>query len=130
MGTRGMRWQPPVTAIVLLAAGTVWADQALEVVKLRTDKVALYDCKDASKKGEVASKDFHGPWKASQGAPGTPSAGFIQVDVNGQRYCVKPYAVETNKVVSVNADCNAVVAATQPKSAATRGVGENCPPKR
>ena len=124
MGTRGMRWQLPVAAIVLLTAGAVWADQALEVIKLRTEKVALYDCKDGSKKSEVASKDFHGPWKASQGTGA--SAGFIQVDVNGQRYCVKPYAVETNKVVSVNADCNAVVAATQPKSAATRGVGEGC----
>jgi len=130
MRTRAMRWQPLVAVIVLLAAGAVWADEALSVVKLRTDKVALYDCKSGTKKADFSSKDFHGPWKASQGASGTPAAGFLQVDVNGQQYCVKPYAVETNKRVSVNADCDAVVAATQPKSAATRGVGENCPKKR
>ena len=135
MGTRAMRWQLPVAGIVLLAAGAVWADEALSVVKLRTNQVALYDCKSGTKKIDLSSTDFssskelHGPWKASQGASGTPAAGFLQVDVNGQQYCVKPYAVETNKRVSVNADCNAVVAATQPKSAATRGVGEGCPKK-
>jgi hypothetical protein len=126
MNTRSVLWHVPVAGVLLLAAGAVWGEEALSVVKLRTDKVALYDCKDATKKAEYASKDFHGPWKASPGASGTPAAGFLQVDVNGQRYCVKPYAVETNKRVSVAADCNAVVAATQPKSAATRGIGEEC----
>jgi len=132
-----MRWQLPVAVIVLLAAGAVWADEELSVVKLRTDKVALYDCKSGTRTDYVPSEEFvdqskdrHGPWKASQGASGTPAAGFLQVGVKGRQYCVKPWEVLTNKRVSVDADCDAVVAATQPKSAATRGVGENCPKKR
>ena len=51
---------------------------------------------------------------------------LLRVKVDGADYCVRLYAVETDKAVSATAECGALVAANQPRSGATRGVGEEC----
>jgi hypothetical protein len=93
------------------------------VTKLRTPKVALYDCTDGSKKLDVAQTDFQAPWPVTSGPT---DAGLLAVKVNGTEYCVRAYAVETNKAIAAKTDCGALVAANQPKTGATRGVGEDC----
>ena len=109
--------------LVAVATAAAPAEDAWKVTRLRTEKVTLYDCKDPTKKTEFARKDFQDPWPVISG----PSAGgLLQVRVGGQPYCVRAYAVETNKPVSASSECGAVVAAGQPKSAATRGMGEEC----
>jgi len=113
-----------VIVLALLAvAVTAAAQEVWQVTKLRTPKVALYDCADGSKKTDFAQKDFQAPWPVTSG----PSdAGLLGVKVNGTDYCVRAYAVETNKAITAKTDCGALVAANQPKMGATRGVGEDC----
>lgn len=103
--------------------GAAWAQPDLKVVKLRTEKVALLDCNDGSKKRDYERASFQGPWPAGP----SKQPGLLAVEVGGAWYCVRAYAVETNKPVDVRAECGAVVAEKQPKSAATRGIGEECP---
>jgi len=124
MRVRSVVRRDAVVAVGLLAVvGTATAQDAWKVTKLRTEKVALYDCKDGNKKSEYARKDFRDPWPVL----GLPTAGgLLPVRVDGQSYCVRPYAVETNKPVAASSECGAVVAAGQAKSAATRGMGEEC----
>ena len=112
-----------VGAILLVAVGTAAAQEAWKVTKLRTEKVALHDCADGRKKTEYARTDFHDPWPV---LAGPTAGGLLPVRVGGKQYCVRPYAVETNKPVSASPECGAMVAAGQPKSAATRGMGEGC----
>jgi len=112
-----------VGAVLLIAVGSAAAQEAWKVTKLRTEKVALYDCASGSKKSDYARKDFTDPWPVL-GAP-TPG-GLLPVRVGGKQYCVRPYAVETNKPVAASSECGAMVAAGQPKSAATRGLGDEC----
>jgi hypothetical protein len=85
--------------------------------------LALLDCNDGSKKGDFAKSAFRAPWPAGP----SKQPGLLAVQVNGAWYCVRAYAVETNKPVDVKAECGAVVAEKHPKSAATRGIGEECP---
>jgi hypothetical protein len=112
-----------VIVLVLLTAVTAAAQEVWQVTKLRTPKVALYDCTDGSKKLDVAQKDFQAPWPVTSGPT---DAGLLAVKVNGTEYCVRAYAVETNKAIAAKTDCGALVAANQPKTGATRGVGEDC----
>jgi hypothetical protein len=112
-----------VIVLVLLAAATAAAQEVWQVTKLRTPKVALYDCTDGSKKMDFAQKDFQAPWPVISGPT---DAGLLGVKVNGTDYCVRAYAVETNKAIAAKTDCGALVAANQPKMGATRGVGEDC----
>jgi hypothetical protein len=86
--------------------------------------VALLNCADGTRKGEFARDRFSEPWPVLSTAAG----GLLEVRVEGEPYCVRAYAVETNRVISASAECGAVVAAKQPKSAATRGLGEECKP--
>jgi hypothetical protein len=114
--------------LVLLAAVTTAAAQgATQVTKLRMPKVALYDCADGSKKMDFAQKDFQTPWPVT--AKPT-EAGLLPVKVGGVDYCVRLYAVETDKAITTTSECGALVAANQPKSGATRGVGEECKAKK
>jgi hypothetical protein len=53
-------------------------------------------------------------------------AGLLPVTVDGKPYCVRVYSVETDKAITATSECGALVAANQPKSAATRGVGDDC----
>ncbi len=128
-----MRIRPLLRNVVVgglvLGASAVGAGE-LQVTKLRTEKIGLYDCKDGTKKGDFARKDFQGSWQVLQNTSVVPSSGLLPVSIGGQPYCVKAYTVETNKPMAVSAECGAVVAAAQPKSAATRGLGEECQAKR
>jgi len=116
------------SVLVLLAATTVAAQEVWQVTKLRTQKVALYDCADPSKKTDFPHKDLQGPpWPITSGPT---DAGMLVVKVGGADYCVRAYVVETNKAIAAKSDCGALVAMNQPKSGATRGVGEDCKPNK
>jgi hypothetical protein len=115
-----------LAALLLAATDTgVGAEQAVKVLRLRTEKVALYDCKDGSKKSDFSRGDFKDPWPVVGGSPAPPT-GMIRVQVAGQPYCVRAYVVETDRPIAASAECGAVVASSQQKSAATRGLGEEC----
>jgi hypothetical protein len=128
-----MRTRPglPDAVVGLLLLG-VWsgigAEETLKVVKLRTEKVGLFDCKDSTKKSEFSKKEFREPWPVLSTSSVTPPSGFLQVVVGGEHYCVRAYTVETNKPIPASAECGALVAVDQPKSAATRGLGKECKP--
>ena len=111
-----------VITLLAVGPGTVPAQDTVQVVSLRTDRVALYDKPTGAKAGEVSRDQFKGPWLVLTTSP----EGFLQVDVGGKTYWVRPYAVETNRPVRASADCGGVVAAREPKAGATRGVGEEC----
>ena len=98
------------------------AAQPARVVKLRVDSVALYDEPNGKKVGDYKRGDFSGPWPILARS----DKGFLQVQVGADKYWVRGYAVETDVPFRVGADCDAVVAARQPKVGATRGVGEEC----
>ena len=118
-----LRHSAVIVLVLLAAAATAAAQEVWQVTKLRTPKVALYDCADGSKKMDFAQKDFQAPWPVTSGPT---DAGLLGVKVNGTDYCVRAYAVETNKTIAAKTDCGALVAANQPKMGATRGVGEDC----
>jgi hypothetical protein len=121
-----LRRSPLIVIALLVAVTTAGAQGASQVTKLRTAKVTLFDCASGTKKTDLAQKDFQGPWPVT--GPPTPD-GLLPVKVNGDNVCVRVYAVETDKVITTSSDCNAVVAANQPRSGATRGVGEDCKKK-
>jgi hypothetical protein len=110
-----------LTLLLSGVCGAVWAQPDLKVIKLRTEKVALLDCENDPKKREFERAKFQGPWAVHESKPG-----LLAVTLEGTRCWVKAYAVETNKPVDVRAECGAVVAEKQPRSAATRGIGEGC----
>ena len=74
---------------------------------------------------EVAREDFKGPWPATRD-PASPL--YLRVQVEQVEYCVRAFAVDTDKTVTIQKDseCRATVAGKQPKTGATRGVGEEC----
>jgi len=96
------------------------------VTGLRTQTLPLYDCADGkTKKREFDKANFKSPWPATdKGAPRL----FLKVTVEGQPYCVKKFAVETSEPVRVTGKehCGTMVATREPKTGATRGVGEEC----
>jgi len=95
------------------------------VIKLRIDKVALCDAPNSKNCEPFSRSDFKDPWPVLAQSP----QGFLQVQLgSGKRAWVRTYAVETDVPFRINADCDAVVAAHQPKAGATRGVGEECHP--
>jgi hypothetical protein len=107
--------------MVLMIAGAE-AQEATQVVKLRTATVALFDKPNGAKVVDYPRDKFRDPWPIVGSSP----EGLLQVQVDGDRYWVRPYAVETNRPVRANAECGAVVASNQPRAAATRGLGEEC----
>jgi hypothetical protein len=127
--------RPEVVLVVLLvlAVGTAAAD---EVVKLRTSKVTLFSCTAEEQQGiqgtfaadnkEVARSEARPGWPVLSAGPS--KAGRLVVKVGEELYCVRAYAVETNAAISAEADCGTMVAAAQPRSGATRGLGNNCKP--
>ena len=111
-----------LSVVLVLAASEAVADDPIKVTRLRTSKVSLYDKPNGTKALEFSRDQFKGPWLVTQ----TSAEGFLQVDVEGKMYWVRPYAVETDKPVRANAECGAVIASREPKAAATRGLGEEC----
>lgn len=122
---RSPRGDVVLGALLLAAASTAWAQDTVKVLKLRTDRVTLYDCANGARKSEFARKDFQGSWPVVTSATPAPS-GLLRVQVGAEQYCVRAYAVETDRPIAASAECGAVVAAAQPKSAATRGLGGEC----
>jgi hypothetical protein len=133
MRGRRMRWREALgIALLLGGAGTAApaAAQGTEIFSvkgLRTEKVTLYDCNPEKDKRkavkDVARKDFRGPWLATRDSA---SPLYLKVQVDQEEYCVRAFAVETDRTVEIQkgVECNAMVAGKQPKTGATRGVGE------
>jgi hypothetical protein len=92
------------------------------VVKLRIDNVSLCTEPNGKSCEPFPRGQFKDPWPVLGQSP----QGFLQVQVGGKKVWVRTYAVETDIPFRINADCDAVVAAKQPKVGATRGVGEEC----
>ena len=107
---------------LLVSAAVVRAGDAAEVRKLRVDKVPLYDRPNGTKTAEITRDTFRGPWPIVGKSP----EGFLQVNVDGSLYWIRPYAVETDEPVRTSVDCGGTVASREPKSGATRGVGQEC----
>jgi hypothetical protein len=108
--------------LMICAARDARADDAAQVRSLRVDKLPLYDRPNGTKAAEITRDKFKGPWPIVGKSP----EGFLQVDVEGNRYWIRPYAVETDQPVRTSVDCGGVIASREPKSGATRGVGEEC----
>ena len=132
MRGRRMRWREALGILLLLGGAGVAPPAAAEeetfsVKGLRTEKVTLYDCnKEKDKRKavkDVTRKDFRGPWAATRD-PASPL--FLKVQVEREEYCVRAFSVETDRTVAIEkgVECNAMVAGKQPKTGATRGVGE------
>lgn len=133
MRGRRMRWREALGIALLLggagsaAPAAAQGNETFSVKGLRTEKVTLYDCnkeKDQRKAvKDVAKKDFRGPWSATRD-PASPL--YLKVQVDREEYCVRAFAVETDRTVTIETgvECNAMVAGKQPKTGATRGVGE------
>jgi hypothetical protein len=126
--------RPEVVIAILLgvAVGTV-AAQGRQVTKLRTDKVTLFSCAADEREGLLGQFSEENKEVARTTSPpewpilSEPSkAGRLVVKVGEKLYCVRAYAVETNKPIHTEADCGTMVAAAQPRSGATRGLGQNC----
>ena len=101
--------------------------EAFNIVGLRMSKVTLYrDC--SMDKGVSFSREDlekRKPWRATNDAK---TAVYYWVKMDGADYCVKAFAVETDRVVPVAKDeeCKTRVAGRPPKTGAVRGVGESC----
>ena len=114
-------WTPGVSAQVTTGA------EAFIIVGLRMSKVTLYrDC--SMDKGVPFSREDlekRKPWRATNDAK---TAVYYWVKMDGADYCVKAFAVETDRVVPVAKDeeCKTRVAGRPPKTGAVRGVGESC----
>jgi hypothetical protein len=125
-----------IVFVLLVTAANAAAQRPTQVTKLRTPKVALYNCPDGSNKlREVTQQEFlekqqqfHGPWPIDPKKEVDGS--LLPVTIDGKEYCVRLYSVETDKAVTATSECGALVAANTPKSAATRGVGEGCQPNK
>lgn len=132
------RWrEAAVTAAVLAAASAGWTPgvsaqatpgpESFNIVGLRMSRVTLYkDC--SMDKGVAFSREDlekRKPWRATTDAK---TAVYYWVKMDGADYCVKAFAVETDRVVPVVKDeeCRTRVAGRPPKTGAVRGVGENC----
>lgn len=138
MRRRLVRWrEAAVTAAVLAAASAGWTPgvsaqatpgpESFNIVGLRMSRVTLYkDC--SMDKGVAFSREDlekRKPWRATTDAK---TAVYYWVKMDGADYCVKAFAVETDRVVPVLKDeeCRTRVAGRPPKTGAVRGVGENC----
>jgi hypothetical protein len=131
MRGRRMRWCEALGIALLLggpsAAPAAAAEETWSVKGLRTEKVTLYDCNpDRDKRKpqmDVTRRDFKGPWVATRD-PASPL--YLKVQVDRAEYCVRAFAVDTEKPVAIERDreCGAMVAGKLPKTGATRGVGE------
>jgi hypothetical protein len=117
--------------VVLLLLGAPGAGRAQEnrfnVTALRTERIDLYDCgADKKKTGQELTKvGFPGSLPATTESS---SPLYLRVHVNGQPYCVKAFAVQTDKTIAVPETKCTQVAGKQPGSGATRGIGNRCEP--
>ena len=137
MKRRPERWREAAVAAMVLAGAVGWTPgvsaqgtpgpEAFNIIGLRMSKVTLYrDC--SMDKGVPFSREDlekRKPWRATNDAK---TAVYYWVKMDGGDYCVKAFAVETDRVVPVVKDeeCRTRVAGRPPKTGAVRGVGESC----
>jgi hypothetical protein len=118
-----------IVFVLLVTAANAAEQRPTQVTKLRTPKVALYNCPDgATKLKEVTQQEFRGPWLIDPKKEVDGS--LLPVTIDGKEYCVRLYSVVTDAAITATSECGALVAANTPKSAATRGVGEDCKPNK
>jgi hypothetical protein len=122
-----LRLEAIVVLLLLVAPGASWPQEARFNVKaLRTDRVDLYDCgMDKKKTGQELTKvGFSGSLPATT-EPSSPV--YLRVQVNGQSYCVKAFAVQTDKAITVpDKECGSRVAGKPVNTGAVRGIGNGC----
>lgn len=123
-----VRWREAIVVTGLLAAGgAAWAEEAFNVTGLRMNKVTLYKDCNMEKGVPFTREDLEKrkPWRATKD-PNTSVHYWVKMDDGN--YCVKAFAVETDRAVPVAKDeeCNTRVAGRPPKTGAVRGVGEEC----
>jgi len=128
MGRRFMRWREAIIVAGLLGAdGAAWAQEAFNVTGLRMNKVMLYKDCNMEKGVPFTREDLEKrkPWPAKKD-PNTSVYYWVKMDDGN--YCVKAFAVETDRTVPVARDeeCKTSVAGRPPKTGAVRGVGEGC----
>ena len=110
-------------ALLLAASSAAWAEGAkVNITKLRTP--SLYNCDDGKKLDPQPWVRRPFPWSAV--VPDPPKDFLYVMDENGKpsKVCAKAWAVQTDRPIPVKGECGSVVAQ---RSAATRGVGEECP---
>lgn len=124
-----------IVFVLLVTAANAAEERPKQVTKLRTPKVALYNCPDGSTKLKevtqeefLGKQEFRGPWPIDPKREVDGS--LLPVTIDGKEYCVRLYSVGTDKAVTATSECSALVAANTPKSAATRGVGDDCKPNK
>jgi len=111
---------------VLFVSGAL-AQDAFNVVGLRLSKVTLYrDC--SMDKGMSFSREDLDKRKPLRATADPKTAVYYWVKIDGADYCVKAFAVETDRTVPVSktGDCRSQVAGRPPKTGAVRGLGEVC----
>ena len=114
--------------VVLLLLATPGAGRAqenrLNVTALRNERVDLYECGEDKKKTDqkLTRAGFSGSLPASS----EPGSLYLRVHVNGQPYCVRAYAVETDKTVAVPDSKCIQVAGKQVNTGSNRGIGNGC----
>jgi hypothetical protein len=121
-----LRRNATIVLVLLGLAGSA-AAQAGAPVKPRTSKVTIFDCTNGKPVIDPTGKQFALPWTLV--GDKVTDAGLLTVRGAGEPFCVRAYAVsvETDKALALpKVDCDAKVAAAQPRSGATRGVGEEC----
>jgi hypothetical protein len=116
----------PLLGAVLLVTWSVAGAEQSTAPTFRTETVRLYSCKEtATKVAEHQRDKFPSPWRVVPNSPTAPwPNGFVRIEVQGNEHCVRAYAIDTNQSIRVTGECGPVV--TAQKSAATRGVGEDC----
>ncbi len=131
MGERHVRWREVALVTLLLGTGgAAWAQETFTVTGLRMSKVTLYkDCNMEGKGREFTREDLEKrkPWVVTKD-PKTSVYYWAKMDDGN--YCVKAFAVETDRAVPVVRDeeCGTKVAGRPLKTGAVRGVGEKCSP--
>jgi hypothetical protein len=137
---RALLHEVMIVVLLVLAVGSAAAQS--EVTRLRMDKVTLYPCTEpernldeaqtklagnaefAKKPKPVGRAEFSTRWPI---LAGPSKAGRLTVKVGDELYCVRAYAVQTDEPINAGADCGTMVATAQPRSGATRGLGnEHC----
>ena len=129
MGIRQSLVSPATVLFMsLVVADAASSQETLHVTGLRMNKVTLYKDCDTTKGVPFTREDLEKrkPWQATRD-PSTALHYWVTMD--GQKYCVRAFAVETDRPVTVGGDiaeCQTRVAGSQPKTGAVRGVGESC----
>jgi hypothetical protein len=109
----------------LVVADVASSQETLNVTGLRMNRITLYKDCDTTQGVPFTREDLEKrkPWPATRDPSSTLN---YWVTMDGQKYCVRAFAVETDQAVTVGGECQPRVAGGQPKTGAVRGVGETC----